>query len=101
MFVIFGAGYAALAGIIVLLNQYALSHAGELQLNELERYETVSTRQQWTIQVAVALGSIVLALSLRGGWIVLAGLVYGSLGIFAPLQAIRRRRLRPAATPGS
>lgn len=96
MFVIFGAGYAALAGLIVLLNRHALAHAGELGLNELERYDTVSTRQQWTIQVVVALLSIALALGMRGGWVVLAGLIYGSLGILAPLQALRRRRRRPA-----
>lgn len=95
MFVIFGIGYAALAGVIALLNQHALVHGEQLGLSELERYDTVSTRQQWTIHAAVPCVSIILALTMNGALLALAGIIYGSFGVLSPWHARRRRRSRP------
>ena len=59
MFIIFGAGYAALSGVIVLLNRHALGMSEALSLNSLERFETVTEVQRWLINMAVPLISVV------------------------------------------
>lgn len=96
MFIIFGTAYAALSGVIVLLNRHALAQREELQLSEYEVYETVSTIQHWLINMAVPSVSIVLALTAADRWLVSAGMIYGIFGILLPWHSIRRARARPA-----
>ncbi len=100
MFVIFGAGYAALSSVIVLLNRHALAKSAELQLNEFERYETVTEIQQWLINTAVPLISIGLAMLLPDGLVVVAGMFYAVFGVALPWHATAReragKRIRPA-----
>jgi uncharacterized membrane protein len=93
MFVIFGCGYASLSLVIVLLNRHALRLADELRLSDIERWATVTQIQQWLISTSVPLISIVLALTMPGPWIVLAGLIYGSFGLLMPGHHMLRERL--------
>jgi uncharacterized membrane protein len=95
MFIIFGTAYAALSAVIVFLNRHALERRDELQLSELEVYETQSTIQHWLINMAVPCVSIVLALVVSDAWVVLAGLIYGIFGALLPWHSIRRGRARP------
>ena len=97
MFVIFGSGYAALSGVIVLLNRHALARSEELSLNDYERFETGTEIRIWLINMAVALVSIVLALSVPGQLVGIAGMFYGAIGVFVPWLSARRRRARVSA----
>jgi uncharacterized membrane protein len=95
MFIIFGTAYAALSGVIVLLNRHALRQRDRLQLSELEIYETRSTIQHWLINMAVPCLSIALALAATDAWLVSAGMIYGIFGVLLPWHSIRRGRGRP------
>jgi len=92
MFIIFGAGYAALAGVVVLLNRHALGKSEALSLNAFERFETVTEVQHWLINMSVPLTSIVLAIVMPDGLVVIAGLCYFLLGVLIPLHGTMRRR---------
>ena len=96
MFIIFGAAYVTLSGVIILLNRHALRQQAKLHLNELEIYETQSTIQHWLLNMLVPAVSIILAMYAPGPWIILAGLIYGSFGIILPWHSSRRNRRRPA-----
>ena len=95
MFIIFGSAYIALSAVIVMLNRHALSKSQELELNELELYETKSTLRHWVINMIVPALSIGLALTVSDRWLGLAGFVYGIFGIVLPWHSIRRARGRP------
>jgi len=99
MFVIFGTGYAALSGVIVLLNRHALARSDDLILNEFERYETVTEVQHWLINMAVPLISIGLAILLPDGLVVVAGMFYAVFGVFLPWHANKRERARQGIGP--
>ena len=100
MFVIFGAGYAALSGTIVLLNRHALGKSSQLALSQWERYATVTEIQYWLINMVVPLVSILLALMLPGGLIVFAGLSYFLFAILMPWHdAVRRRGAKKIQSP--
>ncbi len=92
MFVIFGAGYAALSGTIVLLNRHALGKSEQLALTTFEHYATVTEIQHWLINMVVPLFSVVLALVLPDGLIVVAGLSYFLFAILMPWHDVVRRR---------
>lgn len=96
MFIIFGSAYIAMSAVIVMLNRHALSKSEELDLNELELYETRSTLRHWVINMIVPAVSIGMALSLPNRWLGLAGFVYSVFGIVLPWHSIRRHRGRPA-----
>ena len=100
MFVIFGTGYAALSGVIVLLNRHALGRSEALALSPLERYQTVTEIQQWLINMIVPLISVVLAIVMPDGLVVVAGLSYFLFSILMPWHDVVRKRgakeLRPA-----
>lgn len=95
MFIIFGSAYIALSAVIVMLNRHALSKSQELELNELELYETKSTLRHWVINMIVPALSIGLALTVPDRWLGLAGFVYGIFGIVLPWHSTRRVRGRP------
>ncbi|MDX1499345.1 MAG: TMEM175 family protein [Woeseiaceae bacterium] len=94
MFVIFGVGYFSLSAVIVLLNRHALKCRDRLQLSELEVFDTQTTVRVWIINMIVPAGSIVLALTLPGPLLFLAGMFYASFGVLMPLNGVRRARQR-------
>jgi uncharacterized membrane protein len=93
MFLIFGCGYASLSLVIVLLNRHALRLSDELSLSDEERWATATQIQQWLISTAVPIVSIVLALTMPGAWVVLAGMIYSSFGLLMPWHHKHRDRL--------
>ena len=95
MFIIFGSAFFALAGTIAMLNRHALSKKEELELSELEVYETVSTLQHWVINMIVPGVSVLIAVFAPDRGVVLAGFFYGIFGIVLPWHSFRRRRGRP------
>ena len=98
MFVIFGTAYVALSGIVALLYRHALRMADRLSLNELEVFDSETDKLTWVFNAGVGLISIALALALPGGFVALAGMWYGILGIVMPWHSVRRQKLRKAIT---
>ena len=94
LFLIFGAGYASLSAVIVLLNSHALAESELLMLSDLERFDTETDRGWWTISAIVPLVSIALALLLPASLLFLPGVFYGVFGILGPWYGRRRYRLR-------
>lgn len=100
LFVIFGAGYASLSAVIVLLNRHALAHGQTLALNDLERFDTETDKGWWVISTIVPVVSIGLALVMPENLLFVPGVFYGVFGILGPWYGRRRQRVRDAIAAG-
>lgn len=92
IFVIYGVGFAALAGIMALLNWHALRMADALRLDAAERLIARSEIVVEGVLIGCALLSIAVALLLpeKQGWQqALPGMVYSLLGIVLPWYETR------------
>ena len=96
LFAIFGASYAALSGVVLMLNMHAYSLRTQLLLNELELFDLQTEKTEWLINTAVPAVSILLAATLPGGWVFMAGVFYSVLAVIFPWYSIRRSRQRAA-----
>ena len=94
LFVVFGTGYAALSATIVLLYRHVLSVGDRLALSRVERFDSRTESSFWTINVVVALISVVLSLTLPDRLVVIGGLFYAVFGFTLPWYRMRRGRLR-------
>ena len=98
LFTIYGVGFAASTACLTLLYINALRHGGELGLTPYERAITRSEALVWTLVGSMGVISIVLAHTLPGNLLGLAGWVYSSLAFLTPMLAIylgrRTERLR-------
>lgn len=99
IFVIYGVGFAVLAGIMAWLNAHALRRADALRLDDAEREITKSEISSHLIYIGCAMLSIGLSLLLPPdqGWMqALPGTVYALLGVLMPWHAVRsERRIAP------
>lgn len=95
MFIIFGIAYASMSGVILLFHLHARKLSDELGLDARELEVTRSGILRWTINVAVAVASALLAWATPArSWtffLVLPGLAYWAFAFTGPLL---RRRLR-------
>ena len=80
LMIIFGIGYVAVFSIFVLLYWHAYRKRYELDLNELERFDTRNEMQESAINVVFGLISIGLASIGGRGYAALAGWIYMLLG---------------------
>lgn len=80
LMIIFGVGYVAVFSIFVLLYWHAYRKRSELELNELERFDTRNEMRESIINVCIGLISIALASMGGRGYAALAGWVYMLLG---------------------
>lgn len=80
LMIIFGIGYVAVFSIFVLLYWHAYRKRFELDLSELERFDTRNEMQESAINVLIGLISIALASVGERGYAALAGWVYMLLG---------------------
>lgn len=96
IWMIYGVGFALLAGIIVLLNRHALRQSDALQLDPAERAIASVEVTVNLVMVAAAVLSVTLALVLpmqRAGWHhALPGLAYALLGVVLPVVGVRASR---------
>lgn len=92
IFVIYGVGFAVLAGIIAALNLHALRQAGVLGLDAAEREVARAEIVSHLILLGTAVLSIAIALALSdeapSPAHALPGLAYGLLGVVMPAYAI-------------
>jgi len=96
MFVIYGLGFVAMSGTVVLLNLHAWRLRETLELNELERFDTRAEIFMWSIVGGAGVLSILLALFTPPNIAGLPGWAYSSLAIIMPLQGRRIDRRRKA-----
>ena len=102
VFVIYGIGFAILAGIIAAMHRQALRKADELQLDAAERLATRAEIVSNLVLMAVAGLSILIAMTIPAnrGWMqALPGLAYALLSVLLPAIGIgygRRVRLLAA-----
>ena len=100
LFLIFGAGYASLSAVIVLLNRHALAASELLMLSDLEQFDTATDSGWWTISTIVPLVSMVLAVVLPADLLFLPGVFYAVFGILGPWYGKRRYRQREKLLAG-
>ena len=74
LMIIFGIGYVAVFGVFVLLYWHALRQKDQLELNELEIFDTRTDIRESGLNVTIALVSIAMAAFLRNA--TLAGMAY-------------------------
>ncbi len=100
MMLLYGAGYAAVYGVIALLYLHAHRQADALELDPVERYQTRTSIGAALVQVVVAGVSMILAAALPDPVSGLAGWTYMSvgpaLGLFHAMRGRGRRRLAAA-----
>ena len=82
MMLIFGAGYVAVFVLFALMYWHAYARRDELELDEVERYETRDNLREILLNVAVAIASMIVAVWVSSQ---LAGLVYMAI---APVMTI-------------
>ncbi len=101
LFVVYGAGFVAMCGSILLLNLHAWRKREDLQLNDLERFDTKSEIKAWTIVAGVGAFSILIAAVTPPTWIGIPGWAYALLAIIMPLYSKRAARRRLEIPTGS
>ncbi|MGH8495487.1 MAG: TMEM175 family protein [Gammaproteobacteria bacterium] len=95
LFLLYGAGFFLLSALLMLLNAHALRLRSELALSALEVHATRGEIQAMVVFAGTAAVSMLFAAVLDGGWLALAGMVYGTLGFSMPAIAIRHDRRKP------
>ena len=95
LFVIYGAGFASIFGVLTLMYAPALHFADELRLDPVERFLTRSGMVQTSLQAGVGILSIVLALTGIGLRYGVPGWIYAGIGPVMGIHGAREgRRLR-------
>jgi hypothetical protein len=104
IFAIYGAGFIAMAGAIILLNLHAWRLREALALNDLERFDTRAEIGAWSVLAGVGAFSVLLALLTPPSGVVAPGWAYMLLPVVMPafgVTANRRRRAILARGPAS
>lgn len=98
IFLVYSIGWFVSIGTLTLLNRHALAVADRLRLNSLERFDTRTEIQAWSIVGGFGLISTVIALTVPDRLIGLAGYLYFGLAFLMPWHTrIRNRRRRVLA----
>lgn len=95
LFVIYGVGFAALCGIVVLLNVHAWRRREALSLDAIERFDTRGEIGAWSLVGCVGLLSALMGLLLPPSPKAIPGFAYMILPIIMPIYGViagRRRR---------
>jgi uncharacterized membrane protein len=97
LMLIFGLGYLAVFGVFVLLYWHAYRKRAELELNELETFDTRNDIQEGALNCGIALLSIAVVLVGGARYAGLAGLTYMlagvAMGANGTIMGRKRRRL--------
>lgn len=98
IFVFYSVGFLALSLIISQLYRMAERSSASLALNRLEQRKTRIERHAWMVAATFGLLSILFALFLPNGWILVAGHMYFALVPSMQLPAYLDRRRHAATT---
>ncbi|MHC4990025.1 MAG: TMEM175 family protein [Planctomycetota bacterium] len=98
MFVVYGIGFTAMCLAVALLNLHAYRCRAALQLDRLERFDTLADVGAWLIVAGTGVLSIILAMVTPASAFGIPGWAYMLLPITMPLfattMARRRKRMR-------
>jgi len=92
LFVVYGVGYTAMTGTLLLLNTHAYSRRAELRLDEREAFETRATVWQWVLLGIPGPVSVALALLTPPSIGMWSGFAYATLPIVMPLFGVLASR---------
>lgn len=99
LFVLYGVGFAAMSGALLLLNLHAWREREALGLDPVERHETRAAIGVWLILAVSGVLSTVVGL-VAPPWLPgLPGWLYAPLGLVMPLYGRAMNRRRPALGP--
>jgi uncharacterized membrane protein len=97
LMLIYGLGYVAVFGIFVLMYCHAYRKRTELELSEVERYDTKTSIRENALQMGIGILSVSLVLIGGSAWAFWAGLCYMLIGpvlsVHGALSGRRRRSL--------
>ncbi|HEX8502582.1 MAG TPA: TMEM175 family protein [Pyrinomonadaceae bacterium] len=103
MMSIFGLGFAAVFAVFTLLYHHAYRRRGELELSELETFDTRTFAQENALNVGVGLLSVAIAACGGARFSLLSGLAYWLIGpaqfIHGYARGRRRKRLEQDLPP--
>jgi uncharacterized membrane protein len=103
MLAVYGAGFAAVFAIFSLLYLHAHRKRGALELNELERFDTLSSFQENALMALIGVFSVSVALTRNPRYMTLSGMSYWLIGpvmfIHGSIRGRRRRRLEQNLAP--
>jgi len=98
IFAIYGVGFTAMCGAVLLLNLHAWRRRDALQLDVRERHDTVTELQSWAILASTGVASTLLTLLPYSPFMPM-GWVYMLLAIAMPIHSLRRDRSRARLAP--
>jgi len=97
LMLIFGFGYLAVFGVFVLLHLHAYRKRHELELTDIERFDTLSSIQESGLNCGIALVSICIVLFAGSRYSGLAGVCYMMtgvvMGVHGFIMGARRKKL--------
>jgi len=97
LMIIFGIGYIAVFGVFVLLYWHAYRRRSQLELNELEEFDTRTDIRESLLNVAIAAVSVTIALLGRAKYAGLSGIAYMLtpvvMTVHGKMTGRRRKRL--------
>jgi uncharacterized membrane protein len=97
LMLIYGLGYVAVFGIFVLMYVHAYRKRKELQLSDVEKYDTKTSIRENALHTAIGFISVSLVLVGGAAWAVWAGLTYMMIGpvltLHGSLSGKGRRKL--------
>lgn len=96
LFVIYGAGFIGVFLMLLLMNAWAWKKRHEVELNELEVHDTMTSMHFYGAYCLIGLLSIALALTLQGRQLGFAGLIYFTIGPVSAFIGYRRGVQRAA-----
>jgi hypothetical protein len=101
LMIVFGAGYIAIFGVFTLLYWHAYRKRFELELNELEIFDTRKEIQESLFNVGIGSLSVAIAAVGGGGHSFASGMVYMLNAVVSPVHGMlmgkRRRKLEEQA----
>lgn len=104
LMIIFGIGYIAVFGVFVLLYWHAYRRRAQLELNELEVFDTRTDIRESLLNVGIAAVSITIAVFGRGRYAGVSGMTYMLTPVVMTLHGVlngkRRRKLEARAGSG-
>jgi Endosomal/lysosomal potassium channel TMEM175 len=97
LMLIFGFGYLAVFGVFVLLHLHAYRKREQLELTEIERFDTISSIQESALNCGIALVSICIVVLAGARYSGLAGVCYMMTGLVMAVHGFvmgaRRKKL--------
>lgn len=97
LMIIYGLGAFSVFAVLSFMYRYALKQAENLELTELEKFDTQTSVTSNRLMAIVPLLSVALALAFRGSWV--AGPVAGfTYFLYTPIMTIHGKRVRKNRT---